>query len=481
MSSDKIRALTLRQARNAIAAGDLSAVEATEAALEQAARFDSDYALFITLTPELALEQARAADAARAAGTVIGPLHGVPITVKDNIDTAGIATTAGARIFAERVPREDATVVARLKQAGAVIVGKTNLHEMAMGGTSNNPHYGAVRNPWNHACVAGGSSGGAAAAQALRIGYAALGTDSGGSVRIPAALCGVVGLKQTHGLVSLTGCVPTGTWSTDHIGPLTTSVDDAAIMLGVMQGYDPRDPDSVDRQPAPCTLDAGLRGVRVGVPENYFWEPIDSDVARLCGDVIAAMEQAGAEIVPVTLASLELLPLARVAMLAEAFLFHEPYLREHYDQYGADIRDRLLAGQYVLAHDYIRALRARRIVTDEISGLFARIDVLATPTVPVPAPPVGAESISANGTTVPVTGPNGAILVRNTMPANQAGVPAISLPAGCTASGLPVGFQLVADAFEDHKLLAIAGRVEQLISFTAAPPVLSLHAQETRA
>jgi len=237
MSDTDMRALSLVQVRDAIAAGELTSESVTAACIEQAHRFDSEYALFITLTAEEALVEARRADAARASGKPLGPLHGVPITLKDNLDTAGVRTTAGAKVFHDRVPTTDATVVAKLKAAGAISLGKTNMHEMALGGTSTNPHYGAVRNPWDATRIPGGSSGGAAAAQSFQMGYAGLGTDSGGSVRMPASLCGLVGLKQTHGLVSLAGCVPTGTWSTDHIGPITRSVPDAALMLSVVAAF----------------------------------------------------------------------------------------------------------------------------------------------------------------------------------------------------------------------------------------------------
>lgn len=473
MTGDRIRELSVIAVRDAIAAGDITAQAATAAAIEQAERYKDEYALFVTFTPEMAMEQARAADQARAAGKPLGPLHGVPMTVKDNIDVAGVQTSAGSKVLADRVPERDATAWAGLRAAGAITLGQTNMHEMALGGTSSNPHYGACRNPWDPTRVPGGSSGGATACVALRVGHAALGTDSAGSVRMPASFSGVVGLKQTHGLVSLAGVVPTGTWSTDHIGPVTRTVADAALLLSLMQGYDPRDPDSADKQPMPCAGINDLKGVRVGLCERYFWQDLDADVERICRAQVDLMRDAGAEIVNVDIPSLDLLVAARAATLAEAYVFHEPYLRERPEDYGEDIRYRLMAGQYILAHDYVRSTRVRRMLLDQVQRTLESVDVLASPTMPLPATKIGATAYEVNGVEIPVTGPTGGtLLIRNTQPFNWSGVPAISLPAGLTPAGLPVGFQLAAGAFEDHKLLAIASVMERLIGFDAVPRVL---------
>lgn len=473
MNNAAIRALTLSEVRAALAAGDLTAEAVVRAALEQAERFHKAYALFITFTPDLALEQARAADRTRAAGTPLGALHGVPITIKDNIEMAGSPATAGSRVLANRIPREDATVVKKLKAAGAISLGQTNMHEMALGGTSTNPHYGAVRNPWDRDRIPGGSSGGAAACVSLQIGYAALGTDSGGSVRMPAAFCGLVGLKPTHGLVSLQGCVPTGVWNTDHIGPLTRTVADAALMLSVMQGYDPQDPDSVDCSPAPYPTREDLAGIKVGIPKNYFWEALDSDVERVCRQALEVMRGAGAELIPLRLETAELVNMARSALMAEAFVFHEPYLRERAEEYGEDVRYRLLAAQYVLATDFVRATRVRRLIMDEFSRVLDQVDVLVTPTNIIPAPPIGAKTVRIGDAEVPLGATAGiSVFIRNTSPLNLTGHPAISIPAGLTRDGLPVGLQLVAAAFQDQKLLAIAAVIEKRIGFDPTPPLL---------
>jgi aspartyl-tRNA(Asn)/glutamyl-tRNA(Gln) amidotransferase subunit A len=473
MKAAEIRALTLAAVRDAIVAGDLTSEEVTQAAIEQALRFKDEYALFVTFTPEHALEQARAADRARAAGATLGPLHGVPITIKDNIEVRGIPATAGSRVLKHRVPEQDATVVARLRAAGAVLLGQTNMHEMALGGTSSNPHYGAVRNPWAPDCIPGGSSGGAAACVSLQIGYAALGTDSGGSVRMPAGFCGLVGLKPTHGLVSLHGVVPTGLWNTDHVGPITRTVADAELMLSVMQGYDPQDPDSADPLPQVYPVLADLSGLKIGLPEQYFWEEIDGEVERICRSSVALMRAAGAEVVPLRLETVDLIPPIRAALFAEAFVFHEPYLRAELEAYGEDVRNRLLAAQYVLATDYVRAMRARRLLVDEFSRVLNEFDALVTPTMIVPAFPIGATTVRINGQERAVSGSNSiSIFIRNTTPFNLTGQPALSLPAGLTAQGLPVGLQIAAGAFQEPKLLAIATVLERLIGFDPTPPVV---------
>jgi aspartyl-tRNA(Asn)/glutamyl-tRNA(Gln) amidotransferase subunit A len=463
--ADDICGLSLGAARDAIAARELSALEVTEAAIGQAERFDSEFGLFITPDYERALEAAKAADGRGAVGD-LPRLHGVPITIKDNIDTAGLRTTAGARVHADRVPAEDATVVSRLLAAGAISLGKTNMHEMALGGTSDNPHYGPVHNPWAPGFIPGGSSGGSAAAVSLQVGYASLGTDSGGSVRMPAHFCGQVGLKQTHGAVSLKGCMPTGTGHTDHIGVHARSVADAREVFSVMAGYDPLDAHSSSRPLVPFERAVDPAALRIGVPREYFWDNLDPEVDSVCRAALLAMERQGASLVDVPFATGALLPLARAAGMAEGFIYHEPYLKSRLLDYGEDIRYRLLAGEFVLAHDYIRAMRVRRLVQEEMARLLATIDVLAMPTVPVPAFPIPSLSGGAG------TPPNVMVMLQNTMVFNQTGHPAISIPAGHTAAGLPVGLMLAATAFHDYRLLAAAEAFEAVLGVTVVPPIL---------
>lgn len=462
MTADEIRGLGLLAVRDAIADGALTSVEVTEAAIAQAERFDASHHLFITRMDEAALDAAAAADAMRAAGDPLGPLHGVPVTIKDNIDVAGVPATAGTLVWKDRVPAVDAVAVARLRRAGAIVLGKVNMHEMAMGGTSINPHYGPVRNPWDPDMIPGGSSGASAACVSLQIGYASLGTDAAGSVRIPADLCGQVGLKQTHGLVPQLGLMPTGTQHVDHIGPHARSVADVRALLQVLAGPDADDPSSSPRVAAPAPPRTDLAGLTVGLPHDWFWVDLHPEVEEMARATVGLMEAAGASVVPVDLVLSDLLPLIRAAMSAEAYVYHQPMLDATPELYGPDLRFRLLAGQYVLAQDYVRALRVRRLVIERVRVTMATVDLLAMPTLPVPAFRVDAEPDPAATLR----------LIRNTSPFNQTGHPAISLPMGCTSAGLPVGFQLVADVFEDHRLLAAAEVLEGLIGFDATPPVL---------
>lgn len=460
--TEAILNLSLLEVRDLIASGDLTAVEVTEAAIEQATRFDASHQLFITFTPELAVEQAAVIDERRAAGEPLGALGGVPITIKDNVDVARLPGTAATLVLKDRIASEDATVVANLKAAGAVILGKLNMHEMAMGGTSINPLTGTVGNPWDLERIAGGSSGASAACVSLRVGYASLGTDAGGSVRIPSCCCGVVGLKQTHGVVSLAGGLPTTTQHVDHIGPHTRTVADARAMLEVMASYDETDPHSTAQPLLPAEARSDLSGLTVGLPEAYFWADLDAEVEAACRDVVGTLVDLGAQVVSVDLDVTDYMPLMQTAMMAEAYVYHEPLLREHSELYSDDLRYRILAGQYVLAQDYIRAMRARRLLIEAVREAMASVDLLAMPTLPVPALKVadvdGWESSR--------------VLVRNTSPFNQTGLPAITLPVATTNEGTPIGFQLVAKAFDDYALLAAAEVVEEAVAFDSTPPVL---------
>lgn len=459
--------------RDMIAKGDVSSQEVTRAVLDQAESFRQEFSLFISFTRDLAMEQSQRADRARAEGKPLGPLHGVPITVKDNIDVAGIPCTAGSKVFRERIPTQDATVVAKLREAGAVFLGKTNMHEMAMGGTSVNPHYGAVRNPWAPDRISGGSSGGAAACVSLGIGYGALGTDCAGSVRIPACLCGLVGLKPTHGVVSLSGCIPTLTWTADHIGPITRSVSDAALMFSLMRGYDKSDPDSSPRPLEPFPPAEDLGGLTIGVPQNYFFEYLDREIADIFNDTLDLMGKNGAKTRRLTFEMVEHMHSARLATMAESFLFHEPYLKDRPEDYSPAIRYRLLSAQYILATDYVRAARVRRLIMEEMAEALRSVDIMIMPTTVIPAFPIGADSIEINGKDISLTGPQGSmILLRNTQPMNWSGVPALTLPMGVTSRGLPVGLQVTAAPFQDLKLLGISSVLEKLIGFDPTPPIL---------
>jgi aspartyl-tRNA(Asn)/glutamyl-tRNA(Gln) amidotransferase subunit A len=450
MMDADLQQLTLAGAARMIAEGKLSPEELTADMLSRIERLNPEFHAFITIMKP------------RGAIPPSGPLRGIPISVKDLFDTRGVRTTGGSKIFADRIPGEDATAVARLTHAGAVIIGKTNLHEFAYGVTTVNPHYGAARNPWDRERITGGSSGGSAGAVALGMGLASLGTDTGGSVRIPAALCGIVGLKPTYGRVSLNGIIPLA-WSLDHAGPMTRTVEDAAILLEVIAGHDTRDPYSRDADVPRYTeaLNRDIKGLRLGIPGNYFFDQLAPAVDTTIGAALREFQRLGAEIIPIEVPGI---PYHRAAWLqiasAEAYAYHEHFLRRNAGMYGADVRGRLEAGRQLLSVDYVRAQRARALLKSECSRVFERVDVIVTPTVPVPAPRIADAQQAAPS------------LTRFTRYFNLVGLPAISIPCGFTPEGLPVGMQIVGKAFDESMVLGVAHAYEQQTTWRLRRPAM---------
>jgi aspartyl-tRNA(Asn)/glutamyl-tRNA(Gln) amidotransferase subunit A len=384
---------------------------------------------------------------------------GIPVSVKDLYDTKGIRTTAGSRVFAERVPNEDATAVRKLKEAGAAVIGKTNLHEFAFGLTSVNPHYGTVRNPWDKERICGGSSGGSACAVALGMGSGSLGSDTGGSIRIPASLCGIVGLKPTYGRVSVHGVIPL-CWSMDHAGPMAQTVEEAAVLLSAIAGHDAADPYSRN-VPVPRYTDAltgDITGVRIGIPKTYFYEGLAPEVDGAVRAALKSLENLGAQMIPVELPYVDIHRAVWLNIASpEAYSFHEPLLKAHAAWYGADVRERLEAGRTLLSIDYVRAQRTRTMMKRECQKTFESVDVIVTPTVPIPAPRIdelhkpwgsGTETAAAS-------------LARFTRYFNVVGLPAISVPCGFTAGGLPIGLQIAGKAFDESTVLQVAHAYEQ--------------------
>ncbi|NNJ10665.1 amidase [Chloroflexales bacterium ZM16-3] len=430
-----------------IHARDVSPVELAQAALARVAARDPQLNAFQLLLAEQAMADARAAETAIAAGQYLGPLHGVPVAVKDLLDLAGTPTTAGSKILAGNIATQDATGVARLRAAGAVIIGKTRMSEFAYSPGSNNAHYGPTANPHNLERDAGGSSSGSAVAVADGIVFAALGSDTGGSIRIPAAHCGIVGLKATHGRVSLAGAV-TLSWSLDHLGPLARSVADAAIMLEAIAGPDPRDGRTL--RPAPAFRAAGLdgsaRGLRVGLlGDDGTGRPL-ADAETLAGvrRGAEALRAAGANLVELDIPEIEALRVISPVILAlEAAAFHTPNLRARLDDYGEFMRQRILAAFVYGPATFVEAQQARAALRRRMAAIFQQIDILALPSVPDLAPPLGVPT--------PTT---------FTGPFNCLGWPAISIPAGRSASGMPLSIQLVARPWEEHALLRAAHAVE---------------------
>ncbi|HEY8492029.1 MAG TPA: amidase [Dehalococcoidia bacterium] len=437
--------LTIRQAADALRRRELSPVDLTEAVLDRVRRLDGVLNAYITVTEEAALAQARAAEREIAAGTYRGPLHGIPLAYKDLFATRGVRTTAGSRLLAGWVPDYDAEAVARLHAAGAVMLGKLNLHEFAYGVTTANPHYGPCRNPWDTTRSPGGSSGGSGAAVAAGLALGALGTDTGGSIRIPAALCGVVGLKPTYGRVSRHGVVPLA-WSLDHVGPLARTVEDAALLLAAVAGFDPKDPAAADA-PVPdyaAALAGDARGLRAGVLGGHFTAGADPEVLAALAAAVQTLEGCGVRTDGAELDHAgDALTAATCIMFSEASAYHERDLRERPEDYGPDVRARLELGELYRATDYLRAQRARTVFVQEVLALLDRFDVLVAPATPVPAPPIEGGDPAAR-------------LVQYTSPFNLAGLPAVSVPCGFTAAGLPVGMMLVGRPFEEATVLRAA-------------------------
>ena len=474
MADSELVKLTISELAPKIKSKEISPVEVVEAALAQVDRLQPRLNSFITILDERARDQAREQEAALMRGEYKGPLHGIPIGIKDNIATAGIRTTVGSKVLGDNVPEEDAQVVSRCKDAGAIILGKENLEEFAAGSTSNNPHYGAVHNPWNLDHIPGGSSGGSGANVASCVTFASLGTDLGGSVRGPANFCGVVGLKQTFGRVSQRGLLVTS-FNGDHIGPLTRSVSDIALMLQAIAGYDPLDPSTVP-VPVPdfsAGLGKDLKGLKVGVPTNYYFDMLDPEIEAAVRRGIAALGELGVEVREVTLPSMKYAGALRIPGMADSVVTHEPYIEKQREDYGPKVLYRSLAGQFVLARDYSKALKLQRIVKEEYARVLQDVDFLVTPSAPVVAWRIDSDTITVGGTEYPARGPGAGINARCTSPSNATGLPAMSVPCGFTEAGLPIGMQLIGRPFEEALLLQVASGYEAVSpSHGRRPPIV---------
>jgi aspartyl-tRNA(Asn)/glutamyl-tRNA(Gln) amidotransferase subunit A len=455
VSLDELAFCSLKEIRDLLSRREISARELVESHLSRIEDMEPKLNAFITVTSEGAIRSAIARDEAAARGDDLGCLHGVPLTLKDLLWTRGVRTTSGSKIFSDFVPSQDATVVARLRASGAIFLGKTNLHEFAYGVSSVNPHYGPVRNPWDVSRIAGGSSGGSAAALAAGIGYGSMGTDTGGSIRIPSALCGTVGFKPTYGRISRFGATPLA-WTLDHVGPMTRTVADAAALYEATAGYDDADPTSSGREVDNVSehLDEPPASLKVGLPREYFLEGNDPEVDALFQGAVKSLETLGMAPVQVSIPEVRHQFVCRnVISFAEATSYHEPNLRERPHDYGENTRDLLRLGLTIRATEYLSAQRARRRIVEAFKKAFQSIDVLVCPSSPAPAPRIEATSLS-NGEELR------AGLLRLTSPFNTVGFPAISVPCGYTSSGLPASLQIVARPFEESLLLKVAHAYE---------------------
>jgi aspartyl-tRNA(Asn)/glutamyl-tRNA(Gln) amidotransferase subunit A len=456
--------LTLEEAASGIREGRLSPVALTEASLARIAALEPRLNAFITVTADLAREQARTAEREIEAGRYKGPLHGIPIAVKDLFATKGIRTTAGSRILASWVPAEDATVVRRLREAGAVLLGKLGLHEFAYGISSVNPHFGDVHNPWDTTKIPGGSSGGSAVAVVAGEAYATLGSDTGGSIRIPASLCGCVGLKPTYGRASLSGAV-TLSWSLDHPGPLARNVRDVALTMAAIAGHDPRDPASADRPVADPLegIEEGAQNLRVGVPSDHVWDECDPAIAAVVRSAIEALARAGADVREVRWTKGAEYAKASSAVLGvEARAYHEGAFPGRAAEYGPLVRARLSSQGDVDAETYARSMR---LLVEARAGGADRdlegVDVLAMPTVPTRAWTIAeAKEI-----------PRPSEWTRITRIFDLTGQPAISVPCGFDPEGLPIGLQFAARMWDEAAALRAARAYELVRGPFPLPPL----------
>ena len=437
--------------------GDLTAVDLVDDCLRRIEARNGALNAFVLVLADAARAQARHADAERARGRLRGPLHGIPISVKDLIDVAHTPTTAASAVRRDHMAVEDAPIVTRLRRAGAILIGKCNLHEFAFGTTSEESAWGAVRHPDDPSRSAGGSSGGSAAAVATGMSIASIGTDTGGSIRIPSAACGIVGLKPGKDEVSTDGVVPLS-WTLDHVGPLARSVDDAWLIHQTLVARAP----SVRLRPLESKA---IGSLTIGVPRPYFLDLLEDDVRRVFDERIRALASGGARIVDVTIAHADLIaPVYLHIVLAEAAAYHRRTLDTTPELYTPSVRHRLEMGGYVLAEDYVRALRGREVLRAEVRDAVRGVDALALPTLPIAAPRLGQASVDLDGRNEPVR----TLRLRLTQLFNLTGNPAITLPCGRTSAGLPCGLQLVGRGGGTPQLLAVAAACERYLGAPGA-------------
>jgi aspartyl-tRNA(Asn)/glutamyl-tRNA(Gln) amidotransferase subunit A len=448
--------------------GQISPVEVTVKALERIECFNPRLNAIWTVTADLAMKQARAAETEILKGHYRGPLHGVPIALKDLVYTRGIRTTAGSKILAAFLPDFDATVIEKLYQAGAVLLGKAALHEFAYGITNDNPHFGPTRNPWNPSRTSGGSSGGSAVAVATGMCFAALGTDTGGSIRVPASFNGVVGLKPTFGRVSLYGVYPLG-YTLDHLGPLTRTVADAGVVYQMIAGFDPRDPQSADQPLGEIVIRRSLQGVRVGVPENYFFDAVDPEVKHLVRTALGVLEQCGAQVTAVRVPDMaELTDASRITLLAEAYAVHQNDLEKHPGDLGEDVRLLLEQGKEVGAADYVRAQLTRARLRRDLENVFDQASVIVTPCTPLAAFRIGETKVVLGGEEQDARQAS----TRPLRAFNASGHPALSVCCGFTGEGLPVGLQIVGRLWDEAAVLHAGYAYEQATEWHHRHPAL---------
>jgi aspartyl-tRNA(Asn)/glutamyl-tRNA(Gln) amidotransferase subunit A len=449
---------------------EVSPVEVVKAHLTRLEAVEPLLNSFITLLSEQAVEEARVAEHEIQSGQYRGPLHGIPIGLKDLFYVKGVRNTSGSKIFDHFIPDYDSTLALRLREAGTILLGKLNLHQFAYGPTGENPDYGNMHNPWDTERIPGGSSGGSASATASGQCTLAMGTDTGGSIRIPSALCGLVGLKPTYGRLSRYGMTVLS-WSQDHPGPMTRAVEDCALVMNAVAGYDPRDPSSADRSIPDFTqsLTENIKGLRVGVPKEPFEDPIDSEVEHFVRSAIELLGKLGATIHEISWPMYhESKAISSTILMAEATAYHSQLMKRQGSRLDPKVRLRLEAGLLISAVDYIQAQRARRLFYQQSCDLFKKVDLLVGPAVPITACNIGTEEVRIGSTLSGVI----PLLTQYTRPFNLNGFPAITVPCGFSKNGLPIGFQLAGKPFDEATVLRAAFAYEQATEWHQRRPLI---------
>jgi aspartyl-tRNA(Asn)/glutamyl-tRNA(Gln) amidotransferase subunit A len=459
---ENLSVLSLAEVSARIRSRTVTPTDLVQACLTRIETYNPKLNAFITVTREQALAQARELDAEQRSGKFRSPLHGIPLAIKDNIDTAGIRTTAASEVFDDRIPQEDAEVARRLKAAGAICIGKANLHEFAMGVTSAVSYFGPVRNPWALDRNPGGSSGGSGAAVAADLCYGALGTDTGGSIRIPAAYCGIVGLKPTYGLVPIRGIVPL-TLSFDHCGPMTRTVEDAAVMLNILAGYDKLDITSVEhaKENYVESMKQPVSALRLGIPRAPFYDLLDPDVAKAVEEAIGVLAKLAKSVKDVAL------PSANITLPAERLAYHEEMIAREAGRYQLPTRRALQNGANLKVTDYVRARWQLDLLRRTIDDAFADFDLVVLPTRRRPPVPIAAAIKQAENVTP--RNPES----ENVTPFDVYGIPAISIPCGFSSGGLPIGLMIAGPRFSEGRVLAMANAYERATEWHKRKPPLN--------
>lgn len=456
---DKLLTYDIRTIANKIKKGEISPVKLVEHVLKRIRELDPLLNSFISVDEEGALQVAAERENEIRRGIYRGPLHGIPIGLKDNIDTADLITTAGSEILANNIPQTDAPLVESLKEAGAIIIGKQNLHQFAYGPTGDRSSHGPVRNPHNLAKMTGGSSSGSAASVAAYLCFGSIGTDTGGSIRIPASFCGIVGMKPTYGRVSKRGVYPLS-WTLDHAGPMTRTISDNAILLNALVMYDAEDPDAVSNEAEDFTRLIGkeLTGSKIGIPDRFYFDQLDEEVAQAIQETTFHFEQLGAEIVTVTLPDMESFSEAqRIILRCDAYALHEKNLADFPDEWDEEVKERLLTAIGTSGADYANARQVKKKAEKQFAAILDEVDALLTPTIAILPPDIDERFADGQNGTQHIR----STITRLTGPTNLTGFPSLSIPCGYSTEGLPIGVQLIGQKFDEGTLYQLGYALEQ--------------------